>query len=1320
MAVPTPATEYCFDREISRVLGILHNRFGGTLRSGKAEENIARLRIFNDESIPKFLERLERLRLEYDLSHPEQPLSDDRLKNILQYALVGRTWAQSIISTNRLLANFDIITNELITQESLVGRRTNVNGSGSTNSVNNLQSDSQRKKFRGCFRCGKEDCKDVISCSAPVPINFKSRCHTCGWNTGKDDSHVCQRQSYICGRCKGNHSSYICTNSVNSSVNAISSDIEIFALDFQLNAVQNGSTLKTTTVTIGMIGGSEIQSKALLDTGAGISCISLGMYQQLSNGNIYTLNKMRIRYANKSVGLAYGPTTLRVSLPRQEQAHPVNVLIVPELGYDIILNSDILRLTRAVWVFQDGRDILVTNPGNDYQKLFDLLDPPPKLQEPVFEEVGDKFEQEISLNNFQTVNVPDMVSIVPEDNSDPLETKDGRCIFALPWRSDSRPQLNLCEAQVRDTKLKETLVRNGHWDRFKLEIDDFVSRGFCHEILDVRDIRYFIPCLAIPKRDSERLRIVFDARHLNTFLQVEEVMCRSTLPSLLLFRHFKFVQGTDLSTAFLQIHLPKGDSSYCGFIVDGRFFKMTRLLFGLKPSPSGMTQAAATVIHRARAQIPTPATTFGISVYIDDVLVGADVRETCSNTFNRVLSEFAALGFPENPVKRFSNVIPADPPKERERVLGLWWDTAEDTLSCGKIRTSIKNITPSSLQRVVPQFYDPLGLHIGLQLLGRHLCREVDFSLLPDFLKLVELQSRVPRRATFTPTLIVCCDASKVAHASLVYNEDGVLLLGRGALASRPPQTIPREELNALVLGIQAVDELLYSVTFDYSPKEIIVLSDSLLNIQRLRKSRYFELQPIYEANRVQQIVTTCQSWGIDCTFYHIKGTDNPADKPSRLDPAPPDFMVVRNSVGWLWDPQDARRLDPEDPKGFRITKDSNPPEVSICSVDHLSDSTTKSVMDIKRKVLQAQQETGLGDGVQLVLNQGRVVVPPSIAYELVEFIHAKSGHPGMAKLRYAISKSYTMKDMTGIVHRVCSRCILCQSTKGNRRNSSVQHNGWNQEHLIENSWRTLGLDIYRYNSVDMLTVTDLLSRSIFVQVLAKSKKGYTSSDVAKAFETLCYKTGFGFPSIVYTDNEAIWGSTFERFMKMNGVKCKRVAHYAPFSTFWERLHFEVTKQLQFSNTEPLDQAVLDKVCFILNRRPGPCNGITPLEVLFLRFDGRCPWDMNRSLRPFTEPTPENLGRELKATHNQTMKLLDKYLKLYRGERTKAMKRKGLRLMEPFEIGQQVLVYNSRALKHEFRWKYPPLTIRERIGLKHYLLEDDSVEHEFNLKRFVA
>ena len=147
------------------------------------------------------------------------------------------------------------------------------------------------------------------------------------------------------------------------------------------------------------------------------------------------------------------------------------------------------------------------------------------------------------------------------------------------------------------------------------------------------------------------------------------------------------------------------------------------------------------------------------------------------------------------------------------------------------------------------------------------------------------------------------------------YNEDGVLLLGRGALASRPPQTIPREELNALVLGIKAVDELLHSVTtFEYSPKQIIVLYDSLLNIQRLRKSRYYELQTIYEANRAQQIVTTCQSWGISCTFYHI---------------------------------------DPEDAKGFRTIKDLNYLEIVICSVELLSDSSTKSVIDIKRKVLQ-------------------------------------------------------------------------------------------------------------------------------------------------------------------------------------------------------------------------------------------------------------------------------------------------------------------------------------------------------------------------------
>jgi hypothetical protein len=266
----------------------------------------------------------------------------------------------------------------------------------------------------------------------------------------------------------------------------------------------------------------------------------------------------------------------------------------------------------------------------------------------------------------------------------------------------------------------------------------------------------------------------------------------------------------------------------------------------------------------------------------------------------------------------------------------------------------------------------------------------------------------------------------------------------------------------------------------------------------------------------------------------------------------------------------------------------------------------------------------------------------------------------------------------------------------------------------------TLGLDIYSFNKVDMLTVTCLLSRAIFIQIVNKTKEGYTSKDVAKAFEALCYRTGLGFPSIIYTDNEAVWGSVFERFMKLNGIKVKRVAHYAPFSTFWERLHQEVTKQLKLGTFEHVDQTAVDKVSFIINRRPGPCEGMTPTEVLYLRMDGRCPWDINRTYTDYVEPPIEKLGQELKSSHNQTMGILEKYLSSYRKERTRSSKRKGLRLTEPYAVGQQVLVYNNRALKHQYRWKYPPLSITERIGLKHYRLDDGSVEHEYNLKRFVV
>jgi hypothetical protein len=487
-------------------------------------------------------------------------------------------------------------------------------------------------------------------------------------------------------RCRGNHSSYVCPNAVDTPINALSTDIEIYALDFeldapnvQLNAVDIGRSLKTTSVIISTEKNSS-KFKALLDTGAGISCISLTAFQELG-GRASVLNRMRIRYANKGIGMAYGPVSVDVSLPvpqTETDKHPISMLVVPDLAYDCILNTDILRQSSAVWIFQDGRDILVTNPGKNYEKLFNILelqqpvcdDAPPTLVElNHFELVDDSLDSlqlDLDQVSFDKSDLIDMSRLDPEIHQCPelptivgtgeptnlwLPLSRGRCIFSLPWRSNSRPASNFRIAVNRDRRLKDNLLRSGYWDQFLVEIAQFEAKGFCHKVKE-QDIRYFIPCFPVKKRDSDRLRVVFNARDLNNYLEVDDIMCRSTLPSLLIFRHFPHIRGSDLSMAFLQIVLPEQDTRYCGFIVNDQCYVMSRMLFGLRSSPAGMTQAAASIILRAQEQLKDVSESYGLSVYIDDVLVGASSAETAEKVFDTVIGEFDKCGFEENPSKR--------------------------------------------------------------------------------------------------------------------------------------------------------------------------------------------------------------------------------------------------------------------------------------------------------------------------------------------------------------------------------------------------------------------------------------------------------------------------------------------------------------------------------------------------------------------------------------------------------------------------------------------------------------------------------------------
>ncbi len=344
--------------------------------------------------------------------------------------------------------------------------------------------------------------------------------------------------------------------------------------------------------------------KALLDTRGGISCLSAAKFLELG-GKITKLQRIQIRYANKGLGIGYGPTDLSVGL-NPDDAHVLQLVVVPDLAYDCILNTDILRRSRSVWVFHDEGDFVVTNNCRHFKKLLNVLEskqPPRDTPDevPVLEE--------LNLNHLEVVHKDECLILdeeaqlielgiepIIEIGEGHLRATEDRFVFTLPWKSSRRPGRNLAETTQRDYRLIRSLREKNLLDKFEIDIEKFVSQGYCRRASSA-EVKYFIPCFPVKKKDSSTPRVVFDARELNHYLDIDEVVCRSTLPSLLVFRHFQHFACTDLA-----IRIPPSDSEFCGFVVNGQVFVMTRLLFGLTSSPAGMTQAA--VSFQLKSHIP--------------------------------------------------------------------------------------------------------------------------------------------------------------------------------------------------------------------------------------------------------------------------------------------------------------------------------------------------------------------------------------------------------------------------------------------------------------------------------------------------------------------------------------------------------------------------------------------------------------------------------------------------------------------------------------------------------------------------------------------
>ncbi|XP_058810111.1 uncharacterized protein LOC131675218 [Phymastichus coffea] len=278
--------------------------------------------------------------------------------------------------------------------------------------------------------------------------------------------------------------------------------------------------------------------------------------------------------------------------------------------------------------------------------------------------------------------------------------------------------------------------------------------------------------------------------------------------------------------------------------------------------------------------------------------------------------------------QKLSKNDPASLCDTNERVLGLYWDRNEDTLSfnvgLNKIRADLANGTKPPTKReffsVAMSVYDPLGILAPFTLQSKLIMqdiwrsgikwdgpiREKEFKIWLVWLKnLAEMKNvKIPRCFLFSDfdnvkvQLHIFCDASLKAYATVAYlrmeTRDGrvrtALIMSKSRVAPVKPMSVPRLELQAAVLETRLAAMIEKEIEITIHERVFWTDSTTVLHWIRADPSR----KQMFVANRLGEIgeATKVAEW------RWVPTSLNPADDTTR-----PSEVPMHSDDRWLVGP---------------------------------------------------------------------------------------------------------------------------------------------------------------------------------------------------------------------------------------------------------------------------------------------------------------------------------------------------------------------------------------------------------------------------------
>lgn len=512
--------------------------------------------------------------------------------------------------------------------------------------------------------------------------------------------------------------------------------------------------------------------------------------------------------------------------------------------------------------------------------------------------------------------------------------KDGRYVVTLPIKENALPlgdSRNIALrrfAQVerrlnRDPELRQKYIqfmreyeKLGHMrliDRLKLQPDKY----------------NYIPHHPVKTADEKKFRVVFDGsckttngRSLNDILMVGEKLQHDLADQVMRFRRNKIAIVADVAKMFRQVCVdPRNWNMQCILWRESpaysiRAYNLTVVTYGLASSGHSAVRA---MIQCARDQAKTHPHAAGVvesSMYMDDLLAGADTIDEGKILSQEIDDILRTGGFElrhwasncpeiENLMEGGSKEIIELGEADETKVLGLRWLKNSDELTIF-VRTAQPSEHPTKREILseIARLYDPNGLIGPVIVRGKVLMqdiwriKELDWDkAVPDDIRerwlrfhaqLQELTKfKIPRwlktDKTATMQLHGFCDASMEAYGAVIYmrtlnHTNGrinvALLVSKSRVAPLKTLSIPRLELQAAELLSRLAKRTM--ATCEFHAAECFMWSDSTVVLHWLKKVPC-DLKT-FVSNRVAKIQTASQAgW-----WSHVESADNPADVLSR------------------------------------------------------------------------------------------------------------------------------------------------------------------------------------------------------------------------------------------------------------------------------------------------------------------------------------------------------------------------------------------------------------------------------------------------------